>query len=205
MIRYRFRPVALRASARNPKSPSSGKRRWLWLGALCAAALLIITFSVGSASGNGATGTEAIRKPSAKDAAVPAEQPDVAPPSSLPVLDVPATTRTATVNVVDPLGLEVDTFVDVLATFDPDIAPSTHESLRIARRAVVRSVKSLDDFPGQVAVSLLVSADQVPRIEFATRYGDVSLSVAPREEDNQALEQELPTIRQPPDWNNGDR
>ncbi len=78
---------------------------------------------------------------------------------------------------VDPASLPVEQgdVVDVLATFDPDVAEGADPTVAVAREAVVVDV-------GEAGVVVAVTPGQAPRVAFAAAAGAVALAVvAPSE------------------------
>jgi Flp pilus assembly protein CpaB len=118
-----------------------------------------------------------------------------APESTIPTsLPVPQGSRTVTVVVPDPLGLAVGDSVDVIVTTPPrDTAQSDAQvSARVVRRATVRSIATQPDLPGEVAVSLIVTPEDVGRVELAARAGTLSLSLTPATDDGVAPTDAVP-------------
>jgi Flp pilus assembly protein CpaB len=73
---------------------------------------------------------------------------------------------------VDPAALPVEPgdVVDVLATFDPDLAEGSDPTVAVARGAVVADVE-------EEAVVVAVTPAQAPRVAFAAASGAVALAV----------------------------
>ena len=84
---------------------------------------------------------------------------------------LPPETRAVAVPV-DPAALPVEPGdeVDVLATFDPDLADGAEPTVAVARGAVVVDV-------GDEAVVVAVTPAQAPRVAFAAAAGAVALAV----------------------------
>lgn len=135
------------------------------------------------------------------------QEQESAPESTIPPsLPVPQGARTVTVVVPDPLGLAVGDTVDVIvttsvgeaeatpggATAGDAAGPTVETSARVVRRATVRSIAAQADIPGQVTVSLIVTPDDVGRVELASRAGTLSLSLTPLEDDGVAPTDPLP-------------
>lgn len=83
---------------------------------------------------------------------------------------LPAGTRGVAVPVDAALPVEPGDVVDVLATFDPDLAEGAEPTVAVARDAVV--VHADED-----AVVVAVTPSQAPRVAFAVAAGAVALAV----------------------------
>jgi Flp pilus assembly protein CpaB len=100
--------------------------------------------------------------------------PRLAPPGRSPLTAaLPAGTRAVAVPVdAAALPLEPGDVVDVLATFDPDLADGGDPTVAVAREALVVDV-------GPDAVVVAVTPGQAPRVAFAVAAGAVALAVVP--------------------------
>lgn len=88
--------------------------------------------------------------------------------SSVVAARLPAGTRGVAVPAGAGLPLEVGDRVDVLATFDPDLADEGEPTFAVARRAVVVHV-------GDDAVTVAVDDDAAARVVYALAAGAVAL------------------------------
>jgi Flp pilus assembly protein CpaB len=86
---------------------------------------------------------------------------------------VPPGTRAVAVPVdAAVLPVEPGDVVDVLATFDPDLADGGEPTVAVAREALVVDT-------GPEAVVVAVTPGQAPRVAFAVAAGAVALAVVP--------------------------
>jgi Flp pilus assembly protein CpaB len=83
---------------------------------------------------------------------------------------LPAGTRAVAVPVDTALPVEPGDVVDVLATFDPDLAEGADPTVAVARGALVVDV-------AEGAVVVAVTPGQAPRVAFAVAAGAVALAV----------------------------
>ncbi|MCC7078856.1 MAG: hypothetical protein IT198_17205 [Acidimicrobiia bacterium] len=189
------RRLRLRAAAENRFLLDTRKIAVLGSVCLVLVVLWILVPDVGPAPGAGEDtppGTHPTPATPPVPTADPADPPDGEETPVVPALEVPTSMRTVTVVVPDPLGLDAGDTVDVLVTLDADIATDATAALRVVRRATVRSVAPADTGPGEVTVSLIVTPDDVGRVEFASRRGTVALSLTPAAEDGAAPSEPLP-------------
>ena len=131
-----------------------------------------------------------------RPATAPAPAPPVtaaAPPGPAAVaVTAPPGTRVQTVVAAAPRGLRAGDVVDVIAAFDPDLVPGSEPSLRVARRARVLDVRDTGDGASVVEATLAVAVPDDVRVAFAARYGDLTLSIAPADDDRVGEATELP-------------
>lgn len=177
----RTRPSPLRAA--DTAAPQH-RRRVLTSVAVAACALV------------GAVTVAATLRPGAAPPPAPAPvtaAADAAPPGPAAVaVTAPPGTRVQTVFAAAPRGLRAGDVVDVIAAFDPGLVPGSEPSLRVARRARVLDVRDTGDGESVVEATLVVAVPEDARVAFAARYGDLTLSVAPADDDRVGEATELP-------------
>ncbi len=183
--RVELRASTSGATSATDRSAKHKRRRLYRLGSVAALAITVLAIFAASTSARVDPDAQSMSSPSEPETAIdrPPNRAESIPPGS----------RRVEVGVQSTSLAQPGDLVDVSATFDPSIVPDGPPTVRIARRVTVIDFAEPD---GELdtRVTLEVGADRVEPLAFADRYGDLSLSLAPADDDSAGMERSLPDL-----------
>ncbi len=109
-------------------------------------------------------------------------------------VSVDAGRRAIVINTSSAKFVSPGDFVDISATLPPELAPQATQSIRLVRRAKVLAICSDATTSGKPAVALALTPEDTAKVDYAKSYSDLSISIAPRNDDNQGSTASLPLL-----------